>query len=331
MKLKGLYILDKGAFNLIYGPEEQKDIVELVDIIASPQNRDSIAKESSLLKDIDVIISGWGGPVMNAQFLSSAPNLKAVFYGAGSIRNITSDEFWNRRICITSAYAANAIPVAEYTSSVILLSLKSFWRLTRIVRTGKSFPKVRDVSGAYKSTVGLVSMGMIGRLVRERLRSSELRVVAFDPFLSSELAGKLGVESVSLDQLFRESDVVSLHTPWLPETEGMITGRHFESMKTGATFINSARGAVVRETEMVEVLNRRQDLTAILDVTYPEPPGNDSPLYTLPNVVLTPHIAGSMGLECRRMGRYMVEELRRYLAGQQLKWNITKEMAKNAA
>jgi phosphoglycerate dehydrogenase-like enzyme len=98
-------------------------------------------------------------------------------------------------------------------------------------------------------------------------------------------------------------------------------------MKPGASFINTARGAIVREGEMIEVLRARPDLFAVLDVTYPEPPAPDSPLYTLPNVILTPHIAGSMDGECRRMGRYMVEELRRYVKGEPLRWGISRERA----
>ena len=104
----------------------------------------------------------------------------------------------------------------------------------------------------------------------------------------------------------------------------MITGEHIASMKPYAGFINTARGAVVRENELVEVLGRRPDLVAVLDVTEPEPPVADSKLYTLPNVIITPHIAGAIGNECRRMGRYMVDELRRYLNGEPLKWEITR-------
>ena len=111
----------------------------------------------------------------------------------------------------------------------------------------------------------------------------------------------------------------------------MIVGRHFSSMKRNATFINTARGCIVREAEMVEVLRCRQDLTAVLDVCDPEPCALDSSLLTLPNVVLTPHISGSHGPECQRLGRYMVDEFRRYLAGEPLRWQITRELAKNLA
>jgi phosphoglycerate dehydrogenase-like enzyme len=98
-------------------------------------------------------------------------------------------------------------------------------------------------------------------------------------------------------------------------------------MKPGSTFINTARGAVVDEPALIEVFSRRPDLFAVLDVTYPEPPLPGSPLYTLPNIILTPHIAGSLHHECRRMGHYMVEELKRYLSGEPLLWSLTKEKA----
>jgi phosphoglycerate dehydrogenase-like enzyme len=168
---------------------------------------------------------------------------------------------------------------------------------------------------------------MVGRLVRERLRPFDLRVVAYDPFVTPEEAHVLGVDLMSLEDLFASSDVVSLHVPLLPETEGMILGSHLASMKRNATLINTSRGAVVREAEMVEVLGERPDLWAVLDVTHPEPPEPDSRLYNRPNVVLTPHIAGSLGNECRRMGRLVVDELRRYVAGEPLKHEITRERA----
>jgi len=176
--------------------------------------------------------------------------------------------------------------------------------------------------------VGIISLGMVGRRVCSLLKSFELNVLAYDPFASESDAAELGVELVSLDDIFRRCEVVSLHTPWLKETEGMITGRHLRLMKQGATFINTARGAVVREGEMIDVLREKPDLFAVLDVTHPEPPAAGSPLYSMENVVLTPHMAGSMGAECRRQGRCMADELRRYLAGEPLKYGIDRERAR---
>jgi phosphoglycerate dehydrogenase-like enzyme len=121
------------------------------------------------------------------------------------------------------------------------------------------------------------------------------------------------------------ADVVSCHAPLSKLTEKMLGREHFESMKPGATFINTARGAVVNEEEMIGVLQKRPDLFAVLDVTHPLPPAQGSLLYTLDNVMLTPHIAGSLGHECRRMGKLMVMELDRYLAGKPLQFEIDEE------
>lgn len=326
MKPKGLYILGSQPYRWIYAEPERQRIAELVEIVGPAQTADSIRQNLDLLHDVDVIFSGWGCPTLDKAFLDAAPNLKLILYGAGSIRAFTTEEFWGRGITICSAWGANAVPVSEYTLAAILFGLKSVWQHAALVRAERRFQRL-PVAGAYGSTVGLVSLGMIGRLVAARLKTFEVNVIAYDPFVTAEQGATLGVEMVSLDEVFRRGDVVSVHTPWLPETVGLITGSHIASMKPYSTFINTSRGAVIREGEMIEALAQRPDLWAVLDVTYPEPPPPDSPLYTLPNVLLTPHIAGSVGEECRRQGRYMIEELERYLAGQPLRWAVTKERA----
>ncbi len=328
--LKAIYILDPGPYEWIYGPGERDEISKLVDVYAPPQTVQSVRDHPEVLHDAQVILSGWGAPEMDAVFLKRAPNLRAVFYGAGSIRGIVTDAFWERGVLITSAYGANAVPVAHYALAQILLSLKNGWRFALDLKHTHQYPAREDmhVAGTYGSSVGIISLGMVGRLVCELLKPFNLHVLAYDPLASAERARELGVELCALDDVFRRADVVSLHTPWLKVTEGLITGAHLASMKPGATFINTARGAVVREQEMIDVLRRRPDLFALLDVTYPEPPAPDSPLFTLPNVLVTPHIAGSVGIECQRQGHYMVDELKRYLRGEALKWGITREMAK---
>ncbi|QIN84994.1 glycerate dehydrogenase [Rubrobacter tropicus] len=297
----------------------------MVDVYAPPQTAESVAEDPGLLAGAEVILSGWGAPVMDAAFLKAAPGLEAVFYGAGSVRHFVTDELWERNVRVVSAYAANAAPVAEYALAAVLFSLKRVWHLAAAVRRERGFPPRVGIPGAYGSTVGIVSLGATGRLLRKRLEPFDLRVVAHDPYVTEEEAAGLGVELVPLEELFATSDVVSLHTPWLQETEGMVEGAHLASMKPDATFINTSRGAVVREAEMVSVLAERPDLQAVLDVTHPEPPEPGSPLYDLPNVVLTPHIAGSQGAERRRMGRLVVDELRRYVGGDPLQHEVTRE------
>lgn len=278
---------------------------------------------AAALRDTEVIFSGWGAPRMDEEFLRALPKLRAVFYAGGSVRYFVTDALWGRGVSVTTAQAINAIPVAEFTVAAILLGLKRVWHYARVTRETRNFPAERPMPAAFGAVVGLVSYGTIARLVRERLRSLEVEVVVYDPFLGEEEAQREGMRKVELDELFTISDAVSVHTPQLPETVGLVRGAHIARMRPGTFFLNTARGAVVNEPEMVDVLRRRPDLQAFLDVTSPEPPAADSPLYTLPNVVLTPHIAGSVDRECLRMGHAMIDEYERFRAGEPLRWEIT--------
>jgi phosphoglycerate dehydrogenase-like enzyme len=329
---KALFLLEAATLDVIYGPEERGMLERMAQFSNSPQTRESIRDDPSPLADVEVIFSGWGAPLMDEAFLAAAPNLKAVFYGAGSVRNFVTEAFWRRGILLTSAYAANAEPVAEYTLATVLLSLKKFWSLASATRRGDGWgDHTRIVPGGFRATVGLISCGMVARRTLELLRNFDLHRLVYCPFLTEAEAEELQVELCTLSAVFRRADVVSLHTPELPETRGLITGEHFRRMKLDATFINTARGAVVRESEMLDVLEERRDLTAVLDVCKPEPPEPGSRLLTLPNVVLTPHIAGSLGPECRRLGSYMVEEFRRYLRNEPLRWGITQQLSEKLA
>ena len=334
MKTSALILADYAAPR-IYGPDEIASIREITNLKDGVFSREKIAEDPSALADVEIMFSGWGAPVLDKAFLAAAPKLEAVFYGAGSIRYMVTPEFWAREIPITSAWYPNGIPVAEMTEALIIMSLKKFWKSVRNFTCPAGHRHEEEtVRGAWKSTVGLVSLGMIGKLVAERMKSHDVKVVAYDPFVSQERADslELGVRMVSLEELFATSDAVSLHTPNLPETRGMITGELFASMKQGAAFINTARGAVVDEPAMIEALKARPDIYACLDVTSPdEPPAEGSALYTLPNVVLSPHIAGAVGDECRRLGEFTVAECARFLRGEPLQWRVSEKMAETMA
>jgi len=167
--------------------------------------------------------------------------------------------------------------------------------------------------------------------VRERLCPFAVRVIAYDPYISLAEAAELDVDMCSLNALFCEAQVVTLHAPLLPETVGMVKGAHLAAMPQGGTFINTARGGLVRQDELVTILTQRTDLHVVLDVTDPEPPQPGSLLYSLPNVTLTPHIAGSLGSERRRLGQAMVSELQRFVAGKPLQYGITQEQVQRMA
>lgn len=327
--MKGIFFYNEDVNDRVYGPNEREILSELVELYPVQLDRINWQKHRDLLRDVDVIFSSWGGPEVTSEFLASAPNLKAIFYGAGSIKGIMTDAAWERGVRITSAYAANAVPVAEFVLSQILFCLKNGWQLSRRAHAGEIdiWGGDKIVPGAYHTNVGIISLGVIGKKVCELLKPFDVRVFASSSYRSPELARELGVHFISIEEIFKTCDVVSLHTPLLPSTRGLIISEHFRSMKKGAAFINTARGAVVCQSEMIEVLRERPDLTAVLDVTDPEPPNQNSPLLSMPNVALTPHLAGSFHYECRRMGQYMIEELQRFLKGDKLKWEITREQA----
>lgn len=281
---------------------------------------------ASTLAEADYILGTWGMPKLDEAFLAAAPKLRGVFYAAGTVKGFVTDASYARGVTISSAWSANGVPVAEYTLSTILLSLKKFWAYTHQTRSEKSWKRPIPIPGAYGSTVGIVSLGAIGRYLVDLLQHFDLRVIAYDPFLTPEDAARMGVESVSLEAIFDQADVVSIHAPWLPETEGMVHAGLLSRMKPGATLINTSRGAVINELDLCRVFSERTDLTAILDVTYPEPPADDSPLFDCPNILMTPHIAGSVGGEISRMGKWMCDELLRAIDGQPLKHEISAEM-----
>lgn len=330
--MKAIYLLNTDSYDNIYGAEERAVLSQLLEFIHPQLDAKTVVNApAEVLREVEVIVSGWGMIRLDSAMLALFPRLKLVLYGAGSVKGFVTPEMWARGIRIVSAWSANAVPVAEFSLSQILFSLKHGWRAAAETKAGRGRRPKLNPPGAYGSTVGLLSLGMIGRLVLKKLREFDVRTIAYDPFVTSGQARDMGVEILSLTEVFRQADVISCHTPWLKETEKMLHREHFELMKPGATFINTSRGAVVDENALIGVLKERPDLYAVLDVTYPEPPLADSPFYDLPNVVLTPHIAGSMGNECRRMGSYMIDELRRYQTGEPFKYEVTNDMVSRLA
>lgn len=323
-QLNGLFVLNAHAYESVFAHGAAAAIGERVRLLGPPQTAASVKADPRLLAKADLLFSGWGCPRVDETLLAAAPRLKAVFYGAGSIAMLESPAMWQRGIVVTSANTVNGRPVAEFTVATILFSLKHGWRMMRETRRARSFVR-GNVPGNYASVIGLISMGAVARMVVDLLRPYDMTVLAYDPYLSDAAAIDMGVKKVSLETLFSESDIVSLHAPELPATQGLVTGKLLGAMKPGATFLNTARGSIVKENELIDVMRARPDLQAILDVTHPEPPPADSPLWDLENVVITPHIAGSQGRECHRMGQAMVEELDRYLAGKPLMYQVRAE------
>lgn len=290
-----------------------------------------------ILKETDYIFSTWGMPSLSEdQIKEYLPSLKAVFYAAGTVQKFARP-FLACGVKIFSAWAANAVPVSEYTFAAIMMASKGFFHRIHRQSTGSAWPH-RDVPvafpGNYDINVGIIGAGMIGKLVIGKLKNAldRINVLVFDPFLPDEKAAELGVTKVSLETLFAESDVISNHLADNAQTKGMLDGHLFSTMKTGATFVNTGRGAQVVEADLIAALkDPEKHLAAVLDVTDPEPPLEDSPFYTLENVFLTPHIAGSLGNEHHRMSEFMYEEAKALDAGEPTRYEVTLKMLETMA
>jgi phosphoglycerate dehydrogenase-like enzyme len=279
----------------------------------------------NVLRKTDVLITGWGCPVIDAAVLEDAPRLRLVAHAAGTVKRHVSRAVWERGVQVTTAAQANAGPVADYTLAFILLAGKrTFAAAEQLARAQGDFDKsnLPTEVGNHGTTVGIIGASRVGRLVLERLRPFRFDVLLATPELSPQQAAELGATLVPLDELMSRSAIVSLHAPVLEETRGMIGRAQLAAMPNGATFINTARGVLVDHDALRdETMSGR--ISAILDVTDPEPLPTGDPLYSLPNVILTPHIAGSMGNELSEMGEYAVREVQRLAAGEPLAYPVT--------
>lgn len=282
--------------------------------------------------DVEVLFSTWGMDEDFARTLADLPKLKAFFYAAGSVRHFVRP-LLERNIIVVSAWAANAVPVAQFTLAQILLSLKGYFRNAREAGLPANRGRVleTDAPGIFDETVALLGCGMVGRRVADLLRPFGLDVAVYDPFLTDETAAGLGVRKVTLEEAFAKAMVVSNHLADLPPTRGLLGRALFAALRPGASFINTGRGATVCEPELAEVLRARPDLTALLDVTDPEPPAADSIWYALENAHLSSHIAGSNGNEVVRMADYCLEEFRAWREGRPLKYRVTAGMLDHMA
>ncbi|RDJ22263.1 hydroxyacid dehydrogenase [Bosea caraganae] len=292
------------------------------------------AAARALLAEAAILFTGWGAPKLDAAALALAPGLRLVAHAGSAVKPIAAPEIWQAGIAVTSAAAANAVPVAEYALAAILLANKRAFGVRERFRRERKLWQPQWLApgepGNYGAVIGIVGASRIGRRLLALLKPFDLEVLVCDPFLSEEEALTLGVEKSGLHELMARADVVSLHAPSLPETTGMIGRAELAAMRDGTTLINTARGALVDHAALAEELISGR-LNAVLDVTEPEPLPPDSRLFDLPNVVLTPHIAGAAGYETRRMAELLVEEIERFVAGKPLQHEVTAAMLARVA
>jgi phosphoglycerate dehydrogenase-like enzyme len=307
----------------LFGAAERAALHRLCRMLTpAPLQRLDDAAARAALAEATILVTGWGCPAIDDGVLAAAPKLRLIAHAAGSVRALVSPAVFARGIAVVTAADANALPVAEYTVAAILFANK------RVLEFSARYRRERRALGIYvntpasvgnfRKTIGLVGASRIGRRVAQLLRPFDFTVLVADPLLEPAGARALGVEAVELDALLARSDVVSLHAPSLPETQNLLDARRLRLLRDGATLINTARGALVEQGALVaELMSGR--LNAVLDVTEPDVLPPESPLYDLPNVLLTPHVAGAAGGELRRFGELITAEVDRFVRGEALR------------
>lgn len=314
--MKALLAMREGLQHHLFTPAQLAELQALVDVDVDRVVTDFGDCHDAELAAVEVLVTGWYAPLLDAVALRRMPRLRAVVHTAGSVRGVVGEAAWERTdLVVTTAAQANAVPVAEYTLAQVLLAGKQAARREHAHRQARGREgtfTLRSGIGNYRSVVGLVGASRIGRLVAQLLRPFDLQVLLHDPYVGAAVIEELGATPAELPELFTRSDVVSLHVPDLPETRGLASAGLLARLRDGATVVNTARPAVVDLAALrAELASGRLD--AVLDVH--DELSADDPLWTLPNVTLTPHLAGSQGNELHRLAESALTELRRLRDG----------------
>jgi phosphoglycerate dehydrogenase-like enzyme len=313
-----VFLLNAKLRNNIFKQEDIDALSRIGSIVFNTDEEGPDAdRAKEFIRDANIAITSWGCPRLDRDILQHAPDLELIVHAAGTVKGIVSDEVWRRKIRVSSCAYPLGIGVAETALEFTITALKNMWNLARNTREGKwaeGRDKVREVYGV---TIGVIGAGRAGRHYIKLMKNFDVDILLYDPTVDEQQAQEMGVKKVELEELLTKSDVVSIHAPSIPETYHMINKETLALMKDNAILINTARGSLIDEGALVEELKKGR-LFACIDVTDPEPPAEDHPFRSLPNVILTPHIAGAVNNGLYRIGKYAVKEIQAYVKGEKM-------------
>ena len=335
MRPKLAFALAADKTKYVFDQRALARLADTCDIVSSePLGEFSSANAKAVLAEIDILVTGWGCPMVTPEVLQAAPNLKLIAHAAGTVKYLLSPAVYAAGISVTHAADANAVPVAEFSLASIIFANKRVFEMRDLYRADHTrrscYALANEPIGNYQRVVGLIGASRIGRKVAKFLEAFDYTVLLSDPFVQPDDPITQSVELVELDTLMARSDVVSVHAPSLPTTREMIGAHQLKLMQNGATLINTARGAVIDEAALIAELQTGR-IQAIIDVTDPEIPPEGSPLYQLPNVFLTPHVAGAIGTERLRLGEMVVDEIERFVGGRPMQFMVEPEALERLA
>lgn len=281
----------------------------------------------NIIKDADYVITSWGCPSLTEEFLNEAPNLKLLLHAAGSVKGVVSDDLWDRNIRVSSSAEAIGQGVAETALGLTIVSLKNLWNLSKFTREGEWAKGKEQVKELTDIKIGVISGGRVGQHYVRLMKNFDVEILLYDPSLSEEAIADIGAKKASFEEVLKECDLISIHAPSIEATNNMFNKKTLAMMKDDAIIINTARGSIINEQDLIEELKKGR-LFACLDVTEPEPPAADHPFRSLPNVILTPHIAGVVNNGMHRISKYVLSEIELFEKGERMRGEVTKDMLK---
>ena len=315
--------------------ETEARLATLAHVIYPPNDATLADDLPRLISGATALLTGWKTPPLSDALLAAHPETRLIAHTAGTIRRLVPEAAMTRGVHVTHAAAMIADAVAEWVIAQTLTLLRDFPAMNAAMhgtpRDVTAAAQWNDLRERYPGrmlgslTVGVVGAGRVGRRVIALLRPFGCVIRVYDPLLSADDAAAMGVERAELDVLIASADVLTLHVPVLPETEGMIGADQLALLRDGAVFLNAARSVVVDEAALLrELLIGR--FAAALDVFGTEPLPLDDHFRDLPDVLLTPHAAGHTIDTHQRQGAAMVDEIARFLAGKPLQYEVTAAM-----
>ncbi|MFB0502899.1 MAG: hydroxyacid dehydrogenase [Candidatus Bathyarchaeia archaeon] len=326
MKHRVLSIPTSRHMKYVFSEECFEKLKSGFDVAFNELDRDYTSDEvAERIGGFDALITGWGSPSLKKTVFKNADQLRIIAHSAGSIKYMLSKDVVQnyiipRRICVCNAPKAIAYNVAETTLGLLIMTSHRLVDHIISVREGLMWrdPKIpREVKSVNGSTIGIVGASVVGREVIRLLEPFDVEILMYDPYLSEAEAEQLHAKRVSLEELFRRSDLVSVHAPMTEETYRMIDERHLSLMHDGAILVNTSRGKVIDQEALARQCETGRILVA-LDVTDPEPLPEDFPLRRLKNVMITPHVAGQGSYGMGKIGEMTLQALEDFFAGRKV-------------
>ena len=308
-------------------PDVQAALASAFEVTYNNLNRQYTSEElGEALIGVEIAVTGWGTPAIVGEVLDRCDSLKLIAHTGGSVADLVDGGTYEKGIRVISGNKLYAESVAEGTIAYMTAMMRRIPDYVYALRDGEwGLPNEEcNTQGLFGRTIGILGVGTIARILMQMLKPFRCSFLVWDDnyTVDPDYLASVNARQTSLEEVLTSCSIISLHASLTPSSRGLIGKREFEMMPQGALFINTARGAIVRQNEMIEVLRARPDLRAVLDVFEEEPIGKDCPLRNLPNVYLLPHLAGPTIDHRAAVGRALLADLRNFLNGKPLDHEI---------